>query len=76
MKIVNYYTTDRKAIFKRLIYLQANYFGITLPPIDSNVISLHDTNISGIRKVVLEYENRKDIFTLTRRNYYGNVKEN
>lgn len=75
MSKINYYTTDRKLIFKRLLYLQKNYNGVSIPPIDSPIISLHDTKINNVRTVVLEYENRKEIFTLTSRNYYGKVEE-
>lgn len=75
MSKINYYTTDRKLIFKRLLYLQKNYNGVSIPPIDSPIISLHDTKVNNVRTVVLEYENRKEIFTLISRNYYGKVEE-
>lgn len=75
MKKIYFHTTDRKLIYKRLLYLQANYYGVSIPPINSNVLSLQDTKINNVRTVVLEYENRKEIFTLERRNYYGKVKE-
>lgn len=72
---VNYYTTDRKLIFKRLLYLSKNYLGVKIPPINTPILSLHDTKINNVRTVVLEYENRKEIFTLVSRNYYGKVEE-
>lgn len=75
MAKVNYYTTDRKLIFKRLLYLSKNYQGVKIPPINTPILSLHDTKINNVRTVVLEYENRKEIFTLISRNYYGKVEE-
>lgn len=75
MAKVNYYTTDRKLIFKRLLYLSKNYLGVKIPSINTPILSLHDTKINNVRTVVLEYENRKEIFTLVSRNYYGKVEE-
>lgn len=75
-KIVNYYSNDKTAIFKRLFYLQRNYEGIVIPNKNANIISIHDTNIGGARRVILEFENRKEIYTPTLRAYYEkNIKD-
>lgn len=74
MKKVNFYSTDSYIIKSRLRYLEQNYEGVMIRNIMPGLISLHDTNIDGRRKIILEYENRKEIITLTGRNYYAKTK--
>lgn len=74
MKRVNFYSTDSYIIKSRLRYLEQNYEGIMISNIMPGLISLHDTNIGGRRKIILEYENRKEIITLIGRNYYAKTK--
>ena len=74
MKKVNFYSTDSYIIKSRLRYLEQNYEGVMIRHIMPGLISLHDTNIEGRRKIILEYENRKEIITLTGRNYYAKTK--
>ena len=74
MKRVNFYSTDIDIIKSRLRYLEQNYEGIMISNIMPGLISLHDTNKDGRRKIILEYENRKEIITLTGRNYYAKTK--
>lgn len=74
MKRVNFYSTDIDIIKGRLRYLEQNYEGIMIKNIIPGIISLHDTNKDGRRKIILEYENRKEIITLTGRNYYAKTK--
>ena len=74
MKKVNFYSTDIAIIKSRLRYLEQNYEGISITTIIPGLISLYDTNKDGRRKIILEYENRKEIITLTGRNYYAKIK--
>ena len=74
MKKVNFYSTDSYIIKSRLRYLEQNYEGVMIKNIMPGLISLHDTNQDGRRKIILEYENRKEIITLTGRNYYAKTK--
>ena len=74
MKRVNFYSTDSYIIKSRLRYLEQNYEGVKIRQIMPGLISLHDTNKDGRRKIILEYENRKEIITLTGRNYYAKTK--
>lgn len=74
MKRVNFYSTDIDVIKSRLRYLEQNYEGIIISNIMPGLVSLHDTNKDGRRKIILEYENRKEIITLTGRNYYAKTK--
>ena len=74
MKKVNFYSTDNYIIKSRLRYLEQNYEGVMIRNIMPGLISLHDTNKDGRRKIILEYENRKEIITLTGRNYYAKTK--
>lgn len=74
MKKVNFYSTDSYIIKSRLRYLEQNYEGVMIRQIMPGLISLHDTNKSGRRTIILEYENRKEIITLTGRNYYAKTK--
>ncbi len=74
MKQVNFYSTDIDIIKSRLRYLEQNYEGVKIRHIMPGLISLHDTNKDGRRKIILEYENRKEIITLTGRNYYAKTK--
>ena len=74
MKKVNFYSADTYIIKSRLRYLEQNYEGVMIRNIMPGLISLHDTNKDGRRKIILEYENRKEIITLTGRNYYAKTK--
>lgn len=74
MKRVNFYSTDIDIIKSRLRYLEQNYEGISIIDMIPGLISLHDTNKDGRRKIILEYENRKEIITLTGRRYYAKTK--
>lgn len=74
MKKVNFYSTDSYIIKSRLRYLEQNYEGVMIRNIMPGLISLRDTNKDGRRKIILEYENRKEIITLTGRNYYAKTK--
>ena len=74
MKKVNFYSADTYIIKSRLRYLEQNYEGVMIKNIMPGLISLHDTNKDGRRKIILEYENRKEIITLTGRNYYAKIK--
>ena len=74
MKKVNFYSTDSYIIKSRLRYLEQNYEGVMIRHIMPELISLHDTNKDGRRKIILEYENRKEIITLIGRNYYAKTK--
>ena len=74
MKKVNFYSADTYIIKSRLRYLEQNYEGVMIRNIMPGLISLHDTNKDGRRKIILEYENRKEIITLTGRNYYAKIK--
>lgn len=74
MKKVNFYSADSYIIKSRLRYLEQNYKGVMIRNIMPGLISLHDTNKDGQRKIILEYENRKEIITLTGRNYYAKTK--
>lgn len=74
MKKVNFYSADTYIIKSRLRYLEQNYEGVMIKNIMPGLISLHDTNKDGRRKIILEYENRKEIITLTGRNYYAKTK--
>ena len=74
MKKVNFYSTDSYIIKSRLRYLEQNYEGVMIRNIMPGLISLHEPNKDGRRKIILEYENRKEIITLTGRNYYAKTK--
>ena len=56
MKKVNFYSTDSYIIKSRLRYLEQNYEGVMIRTIMPGLISLHDTNKDGRRKIILEYE--------------------
>lgn len=73
-KIVNYYTSDKKAMHSRLYYIQQNYLGVEMSRL-IGAISLHDTNIDGHRRVIIEYHNRKEILYLTTRRKYEKTKQ-